>query len=126
MVMVLTIFTGCSSKSVPMSLNSEWKQSNSKSEDAYQTATIKDNTIEIYFVSDNGDTKSLYWAGSVIAPKTEEEPYIWDSVNDHSKTEKSLLASSLETKSITYEKGILSYTVKIMGTSTIVKLEMQK
>ncbi|OPZ87913.1 MAG: hypothetical protein BWY74_03287 [Firmicutes bacterium ADurb.Bin419] len=64
-VMILIIFTGCSgnerntSKKIP-ELTGEWKQSNSKSNDSFQSAKITTNTIEIYLVSDNGDTKSLY------------------------------------------------------------------
>lgn len=121
MVMLTTICTGCSStstssgnggktqqKKIP-DLKGEWKQKNSKSNDSYQAATISDETITIYWISDNGDTKSLYWAGSFVAPKTAEEPYSWNSKNDHSKTETAMLASNDDTKAITYENGQLSY-----------------
>ena len=136
--LLITIFTGCSSTSTSSGsggkttekqmpdLTGEWKQSNSKSEDSYQAATISGNTIEIYWVSDKGDTKSLYWAGSFIAPTTSDEPYIWNSENDHSKTERAMLASTDDTKTITYQKGVLSYKASIMGTTTTVKLEKQK
>lgn len=106
-------------------LTGEWKQENSNSEDSYQVATISGDTIEINWVSDNGDTKSLYWAGSFEAPTTADEPYSWDSENDHSKTESVLLASGDDTKTMTYEKGVLSYEVSAMGTTTKVKLKKQ-
>ena len=135
MAMLIVLFTGCSStptssakvnntpkKQIP-NLVGEWKQSNSKSDDSYQSATISGNTIEIYWVSDNGDTKSLYWVGSFIAPKAADEPYIWNSKNDHSKTDKSLLGSSDATKTMTYQNGVLSYKVSLMGTTTTVKLK---
>ena len=130
---LIMIFTGCSSgnggntteKQVP-ELTGEWKQSNSKSDDSYQAATISGNTIEIYWISDKGDTKSLYWVGSFVAPTTSDEPYVWDSENDHSKTESAMLASNDDTKTITYQKGVLSYKVSLMGTTTTVKLEKQK
>jgi len=109
-----------------MSLDSKWKQSNSNSEDSYQVATIKDNIIEIYYESDNGKTQSLYWVGTVIPPKTGEQPYVWDSVNDHEKTDKSLLGASGDTKTFTYENGVISYKVGLMGTTTTVELEMVK
>ena len=125
-IIVITIFMGCSSANVPMSLDSKWKQSNSNSEDSYQVATIKDNVITIYYESDNGNTQSLYWVGTVIPPKATEDPYIWDSVNDHEKTDKSLLGASSDTKTMTYEDGVLSYKVGLMGTTTTVKLEIQK
>jgi hypothetical protein len=135
-VTVLTgLFAGCSSTSSENSektskqipeLTGEWKQTNSKSSDAYQAATINNDTIEIYWVSDNGDTKSLYWAGSFAAPTTADEPYTWDSENDHSKTENAMLASSDDTKTMTYQDGVLSYEVSALGTTTKVKLEKQK
>ena len=132
--LLISLFTGCNStatnsgngdnaqKQIP-DLMGEWKQSNSKSEDSYQAATISGDTIEIYWVSDNGDTKSLYWAGSFVAPTTVDEPYVWDSKNDHSKTKGALLASRDETKTITYQNGVLSYEASAMGTTTTVKLE---
>lgn len=136
--LLITIFTGCSStptssgnggktseKQMP-DLTGEWKQSNSKSEDSYQAATISGNTIEIYWVSDKGDTKSLYWAGSFVAPTTADEPYSWTSKNDHSKTESALLASSDDIKTMTYKNGVLSYEASAMGTTTTVKLKKQQ
>ncbi|WP_253205444.1 hypothetical protein [Clostridium estertheticum] len=145
--LLITLFTGCSStstssgkgddtsaksteskipeKQIP-DLTGEWKQSNSKSDDDYQAATISGDTIEIYWVSDNGDTKSLYWAGSFVAPTTANEPYIWTSKNDRSKTKSAMLASSDDTKIMTYQNGVLSYEASAMGTTTKVKLEKQK
>jgi len=131
MALLITLFTGCSgngnntSKQIP-DLTGEWKQANSKSDDSYQAATISSNTIEIYWVSDNGDTKSLYWAGSLVAPTTSDEPYIWDSENDHSKTDSAMLASGDDTKTMTYQNGVLSYEASALGTTTTVKLEKQE
>lgn len=145
--LLITLFTGCSStttssgngdkthknaaesktpeKQIP-DLTGEWKQVNSKSKDSYQAATISGGTIEIYWVSDNGDTKSLYWAGSFVAPTTADASYKWDSKNDHSKTENALLSSSDDTKTMTYQNGVLSYEASAMGTTTTVKLEKKK
>ncbi|WP_242835161.1 hypothetical protein [Clostridium sartagoforme] len=136
--MLTTISIGCSSTKISSSsgsnttekkipdLTGEWKQENSKSDDSYQSATITGDTITIDWVSDNGDTKSLYWAGSFVAPTTSNEPYSWDSKNDHSKTESALLASSDDTKTMKYENGVLSYEVSAMGTTTVVKLKKQQ
>lgn len=136
LALLIIVFTGCSPSSPTNSgnatekqipdLSSEWKQANSKSEDSYQAATISGDMIEIYWVSDNGDTKSLYWAGSFVAPATADEPYKWVSVNDHSKTDSALLASSAESKTMTYEKGVLSYEASALGTTSIIKLEKLK
>lgn len=135
MVILIAIFTGCSStskgsgksddskeKEIP-DLTGEWKQENNKSDDSYQAATIVGDTITIYWVSDNGETKSLYWAGSFVPPTTDDESYSWDSKNDHSKTESSLLASNDDSKTIQYKDGILSYEASAMGTTTTVKLK---
>lgn len=106
-------------------LTGEWTQVNSNSEDSWQSATIDENTITVYWVSDNGDTKSLYWAGTYIAPESADEPYSWDSENDTEQTATALLASGDETKTFTYEDGQISYEVSALGTTTTVKLEKQ-
>lgn len=106
-------------------LTGTWKQTNSGSEGSYQEATISGDTIEIYWVSDGGDTKSLYWAGTYEAPSEPVDSYSWDSVNDKSKTDGALLASGDDTKTITFEDGVLSYSASALGTTTTVKLEKQ-
>ena len=106
-------------------LTGDWKQVNSSSDDSYQQATISGDTIEIYWVSDNGDSKSLYWAGSFEAPTTADEPYSWESKNDHDKTDSALMASSDDTKKFTYEKNQISYEASALGTTTTIRLEKQ-
>lgn len=107
----------------PADLNGEWKQTNG-SETNYQSATITDSTIEIYWV--NEDSKSLYWAGTYVAPTDSAEPYTWDSENDTEKTGSALLASGDPTKTFTYEDGIISYEASALGTTKTIKLERQK
>lgn len=109
----------------PADLTGDWKQVNSSSDDSYQQATISGDTIEIYWVSDGGDTKSLYWAGSFEAPTTADEPYSWESKNDHDKTDSALMASSDDTKKFTYEKNQISYEASAMGTTATIRLEKQ-
>lgn len=106
-------------------LTGGWKQVNTTSADSYQQAVIQGDTIEIYWVSNGGDTKSLYWAGTFVAPTTPDEPYTWDSVNDTEKTSSALLASTAETKTFTYEKKQISYSASAFGTTTTVRLEKQ-
>ncbi len=110
----------------PADLTGDWKQVNSSSDDSYQQATISGDTIEIYWVSDGGDTKSLYWAGSFEAPTTADEPYSWESKNDHDKTDSALMASSDDTKKFTYEKNQISYEASALGTTTTIQLEKQE
>ena len=109
----------------PADLTGEWKQVNSNSADGWQQATIEGETITIYWVYNNGDTKSLYWAGTYVAPTTIDEPYSWDSENDTEKTSTALLASGDNIKTFTYEDGQISYEISALGTTTTVKLEKQ-
>ena len=63
----------------PLDLAGEWKQTNSNSADAYQTATITGEQITIDWVNDAEATKAVYWIGSYIAPTEDTESYSWDS-----------------------------------------------
>lgn len=113
-----------SQQKTPPDLTGTWKQANG-SETSYQMATISDGTIEIYWISNGGDTKSLYWSGTYVAPTEATDNYSWDSVNDHSKTGSALLASNDDSKTITYDGKQLSYSASAMGSTTTVKLEKQ-
>ena len=106
-------------------LTGDWKQVNAASEDSYQVATIQGDTIEIYWVTESADTKSLYWAGTFVAPETADEPYTWESANATEKTGSALLASGDETKTFTYQDGQISYDVSAMGMTQTVRLEKQ-
>ena len=65
----------------------------------------------------------MYWAGSFEAPTTADEPYSWESKNDHDKTDSALMASSDDTKKFTYEKNQISYEASAMGTTATIRLE---
>lgn len=106
----------------PADLTGDWKQMNSDSDANYQMATITADAIEVYWVADGGDTKSLYWAGTYEAPTEAGDSFTWDSVNDTSKTDGALLASGDATKTFTFENDELSYEVSAMGTTTTVRL----
>jgi len=106
----------------PVDLTGEWKQTNSKSEDSYQASTITADTIEVYWIGDGGDTKSLYWAGTADIPADAGDSFSWESANDASKTELALLASEDATKTFTYEDGEISYEVTAMGTTIVARL----
>lgn len=106
----------------PAVLTGEWKQANSETPDNYQTATIGEDSMEVYWVSDGGSTKALYWAGS-YTPPTATGKHVWTSNNDTSKTESSLLASSSPTKEFTFDNGVISYEVTALGITTVVELK---
>ncbi|MGI5825239.1 MAG: hypothetical protein ACOX7J_06670 [Bacillota bacterium] len=125
-IIALGLF-GCGNAepATPPDLTGEWKQVNSASETAYQSANIQGDIIEIYWIDEDTDTKSLYWAGTFIAPTTPDEPYTWDSANDTEKTDSSLMASTAPTKTITYENGQISYDASALGVTQTVKLEKE-
>lgn len=110
-----------SAPEAPADLTGEWKQTNSQSEDAYQAATITADAITIYWVSNGGDSKSLYWAGTYEAP-AEPGSFAWDSENDTSQTDIALLASGAPTKTFTFESDEISYEASALGTTTTVRL----
>jgi hypothetical protein len=109
----------------PVNLEGEWKQNNANDpENSWQAATITGDTIEVNWVADGGDTKSLYWAGTVEVP-SEGESFSFDSANDTTKTDSAMLASSDPTKTFTFENDELSYEITAMGTTMTVRLSRE-
>lgn len=106
-------------------LTGNWKQSNSASDDGWMTATIDGNTITANFVTDNGDTTSLFWVGTFTPPTDDKSPYTWTSTRDTAATDSALLASTDPTKDFVYENGEISFPVSIAGSSATVRLSKQ-
>lgn len=107
----------------PVDLTGEWKQTNSNSEESFQTATITGDTIEVFWNAT--DMEALYWAGTVEVPEDGSTSFSWDSVNDTTKTETSIMASEDATKTFTVKDGEISYEVTAMGTTMTVRLAKQ-
>lgn len=105
-----------------VSLVGEWEQSNKNSPTNFQRAVITDDTIEIYWIADDEDVKSLYWAGSIDPTIEHTKHFTWDSKNDLTKTESALLASTSESKTFTFDNDEISYDVTALGTTTTVRL----
>jgi hypothetical protein len=104
-----------------LDLTGEWEQANDGGNGSSHAATIVGDTITIYWVSED-DTKSLYWAGNVEVPVDPGAAFSWDSVNDKSKTDLSLLASQAETKVFSYNNKIISYEAGALGQTWTVEL----
>lgn len=109
----------------PADLTGTWKQTNSGSDDSWMEAEITADTITVQWVSDNGDTKSLYWKGSYSAPDKAGD-WKWTSQGDTAAMQASLLGSQDATKDFTYTKtdGV-SWETTMMGTTTVVKTSKQ-
>ena len=88
----------------PADLTGTWKQTNSGSTDSWMEAEITADTITVQWVSDNGDTKSLYWKGSYNAPDKAGD-WKWTSQGDTAAMQASLLGSQDATKDFTYTKA---------------------
>lgn len=109
-----------------LDLTGEWKQSNGDSKDEYQAAYLSESGMEVYWVTDGGDTMSLYWAGSFTPPAAgDKEPYSWESKNDTSKTTGAALASNDGSKRFTYENGEISFSVSAMGTTSTIRMKKE-
>ena len=135
-IMLVTCFMfslfGCGNSSqrendvvVPLDLIGEWEQKG-VNPDSWQEAIINGNEIEIYWVSEGGSTKALYWAGSYLAPTEDTDKYEWISHNNFSKTSSAMLASSADTKTFKYDKGVISYEVSAMGVTSVIELKKTK
>ena len=140
LIAAVIIFTSCNSSNITsekqmeksqdevvkeknLDLTGNWEQSNKNSEDSFQAGYIKDGVIELYWISDGGATKSLYWSGTYEAPTGATEEYMWNSQNNTEKTSSALLASDDETKTFIYKDGELSYSASALGTTITVKMK---
>lgn len=104
----------------PTNLTGTWQSE--ENDDSYQEAIISDDRIEINWVSDGGDTKSIYWIGTYEAPTEAVDEYSWTSERNKEETDAALLASTDDTKDFTYKNGVISYEASALGTTTTVEL----
>ena len=106
----------------PLDLTGNWAQKGKEGSDSFQAGYIQDGIIELFWISDGGETHMLYWSGSYEAPTSAEEEYTWESTNDKTKTDSALMASSDDTKTFEYKNGEISYEVSLMGQTGTVTL----
>ena len=104
----------------PTDLTGTWQSE--ENDGSYQEAVISDDRIEINWVSDGGDTKSIYWIGTYEAPTEAADEYSWTSERNKEETDTALLASTDDTKEFTYKDGVISYEASALGTTTTVEL----
>lgn len=109
----------------PLSLDGKWKQVNSADDETWMAAEIEDDVIAVDWVSDNGDTKSVYWVGSYEQPNTTEDAYDFTSIRDAEATDTALMASTADDKDFSYKNGVLSFELTALGTTTVVKMELE-
>lgn len=118
--------TETNSTEEPIDLTGNWAQEGKEFSNGYQAGYISGDRIEIFWMSDEGKTSSLYWSGTYEAPTEVTDEFTWDSKNDTTRTDSALLASGDDQKTFTYKDGKISYEASIMGktaTMTLVKAE---
>ena len=108
----------------PTDLTGTWKSE--ENDGSYQEAVITTDRIEINWVSDDGDTKSIYWIGTYEAPTEAVDEYSWTSERNKEETDTALLASTDDTKDFTYKDGVISYEASALGTTKTVELTKEK
>lgn len=107
----------------PLDLTGTWEATDSASEDSGMEAVIEGDSITVYWTNEGEETKALYWAGSCIAPTEATDTYSWDSENDTEQTSTALLAASGDTKTFSYQDGVLSFDVTALGVTKTVTME---
>lgn len=143
-ILLTLVFAGCSSSSQqsasvsdsqsssgvsevasaePLNLEGEWKQANKPLAFGPHKAVIDGDTIMIYWIDEDSDSESLYWAGTYSAPTEPGDTWEWVSENNHELTDKSMYAASADTKVFEYENGQILYKASALGTTQTVRLE---
>lgn len=115
----LAILTACGGST--SDLQGTWKQKGA-TEDAWHEAVIIDDYMEIYWVSDGGDTRMLYWAGSYSEPQKTDGGLSWTSEVDKDNSGTSWLTSVDDTKVFNYNNGEISYNASALGATTTMRL----
>jgi hypothetical protein len=105
-----------------VSLDGAWEQTNKNSEDSYQSATITGSTMQIDWVTDGGDSRAVYWVGTVEIPADVGDSFAWVSTRDAAATDNAIMASTSDTKEFTYNAGELSYELTAMGVKVTVRM----
>ena len=129
MCMCLSVFllTACGGKEEaskePVDLSGTWKSE--VNDGAWMEASVTSDVISIDWVSDDGNSRSVYWIGTYEAPAEYVEEYSWTSQRDKEKTDVELLASTDDTKIFTYSNKELRYEVSMMNVTKEVTLKKE-
>lgn len=87
--------------------------------DYYLAGFIKDNLIELHWVSSYDQNGSVYWAGSYKAPKDKPDTYTWESTRNDAIMNTSAYASVDASRSFTYADGKLTLAGSSTGVETV-------
>lgn len=87
--------------------------------DYYLAGFIKDNLIELHWVSSYDQNGSVYWAGSYKAPKDKPDTYTWESTRNDAIMNTSAYASVDASCTFTYADGKLTLAASDTGVETV-------
>ena len=87
--------------------------------DYYLAGFIKDNLIELHWVSSYDQNGSVYWAGSYKAPKDKPDTYTWESTRNDAIMNTSAYASVDASRTFTYADGKLTLAASDTGVETV-------
>lgn len=125
-LVIVMLLCGCSKADGAESvtdLTGEWVQVNSSSSGSYQKAYISNGIIDIYWITNGGETQALYWSGTYDLPDKPTKAFSWKSTGDRNKMDKALLASGSDEKDFSFDGNVISYEVSAMGVTSTVSLE---
>lgn len=98
-----------------------WIDKEAEGED-FLAGYIENDRIEIYWMSDQGVTSSLYWSGTYGGLEKEGKDYYWESMNDKTRTEYAMLASIDDTKKFTINKNELTFELTFMEQTVTIEM----
>lgn len=117
---VMLLFAGCGTgndtssasaekESQPQALDlvGSWEQQDG-GDDYHLAGFIKDDLIELHWVSSYDQNGSVYWAGTYVAPKDMTEPYTWESERNDAILQTSAYGCVDATRTFTYQDGVLT------------------
>ncbi|MDO4281786.1 MAG: FxLYD domain-containing protein [Peptococcaceae bacterium] len=86
----------------------------------YLAGFIKDDLIELHWVSSYDQAGSVYWAGTYSAPKKDTDTYSWVSDKNADIMATSYYAAPEDTRNFKYENGKLILEASDLGSQEVV------
>lgn len=106
------------SKQAALDLEGSWV-AEVQGSDYYLAGFIKDDLIELHWVSSYDQNGSVYWAGSYAAPKDKPDTYTWESSRIDAIMNTSAYCSVDAARTFTYADGKLTLEGSATGAETV-------
>lgn len=131
----ISLLAGCGSNEIDtvsaddkitrvLTLVGDWEQSNIEDVGVRMTASVNDDTIQIWMNS--RDSSSLYWMGSFqVSDKNASDSFKLESKADpdaQKRMESSMFGSQDKSKMFEYKNGNISYKFTMLGQTSTIRL----